>query len=324
MDLPDIPLLTGVWPVAWELLIMAYNPEEFVNRETEIGSFRRVLGHPSQRIFLVCGAEGMGKTDVLARLRQECRQSGLKPVLLDFRGDDELSEPEQVIERLRERIGGDFAAMLGNVVVGIMNDFYRVGLTDLVAALSQGASSSVQITDARDLHIEGDIVGGTKVVLQNSSVVVNPAGGPNLKQRELKTRLNTVLPEALRAEVAGQKLVICLDHVDEATQPVASWVRHQVLRLLLEEADAYTNLWIVVVGREVPLRERADELRHLLYLQEVGPLVEEAIRIYWIEKRHLGAEQLAEVIVACRGNALALTRRANAEEVRRDTGYVHA
>jgi hypothetical protein len=124
-------------------------------------------------------------------------------------------------------------------------------------------------------------------VLQNSSVNYNPAGGAELRQRELKTRLNTVLPEALKAEVARQKLVICLDHVDEATPPVASWVRHQVLRLLLEEADTYANLWIVVAGREVPLRERADELRHLLYLQEVGPLVEEAIRIYWIEKRHL-------------------------------------
>ena len=300
---------------------MAYNFEEFVNREAEIGSFRRVLGHPSQRIFLVCGAEGMGKTDVLERFRQECRQSGLKSVLLDFRGDDELSEPDQVIDRLRQRIGGDFAELLGRVVVKFMEASPGRGLAELLASLQEGPSSSVHITDARDLHIGGDIVGGVKLVLQNSSVVVDPSGGAELRLRELETRLNTALPEALRAELARQKLVICLDHVDEATQPVASWVRHQVLRLLLEEADTYTNLWIVVVGREVPMREQANEWRHLLYVQEVGPLVEEAIRIYWIEKRHLDPEQLAEVITGCRGNALALTRKANAEEVRRGTGH---
>ncbi len=184
---------------------------------------------------------------------------------------------------------------------------------------------SVDISSGRNVTVNGDIVGGAKITLNNSRVnVSNPSGGGKIRQKELITHLNMVLPEALEAEAAQQKLMICMDHWDEARKLVAPWVRNQLLHLLVDESDDYTNLWVMVAGREVPLAERAEELRHLLCLQEVGPLDEEFIRSYWLEKRHLDPRYLEDVIKGCRGNALAMVRKANAEEMKRNAGFVHA
>ncbi len=120
---------------------MAFNREDFVDRDPEVRSFGRVLAHPTQRIFLLRGGEGMGKTDLLQRLRHECKGTAVKTVLLDFRYDDELTEPRQVIDRLRERIGGCFDEVLTRAVEKYSAPSRQPSLLEAMGIATEGSSS---------------------------------------------------------------------------------------------------------------------------------------------------------------------------------------
>jgi hypothetical protein len=297
---------------------MAYNPDVFVNRDAEITVFRALLTDAHKHILLVLGDEGMGKTCVLQRLHQECGgATGPKPVLVDFRGKEPLIEPDQVIRRLRERIGGDFAAQLGRVVVGYTEDVARAAFSGLVASLAQaGTGGSVQFTNARNIEIKGDLVGGVKFSIDNSTVVINPGGGPEVAQSEIETRLNTDLPDALQAFQSGQPLALFFDHFESTTQIVAAWIQEHLLNLLLESQARFPNLWIIIAGRQVPMQAEAADPQYALQLQRLDPLSEEAIITFWVDKCGLDPADAQQVITECEGNPLLMVWKANDAKAR--------
>ena len=287
--------------------------DDFVNRQAEIGLFKDWLDAHSQRILLLHGPNGIGKTSVLRRLRAGIGADGTQSPLVDFRADRTLSEGEHVIQRLRETIGGAFAQSLAQAEAAIQQDLGSAlyGGPALVqgaaqaAALYQGAlyQGAAQATGSGaggvwipgQVKVGGDIVGGDKIVFNNSPIIVDPAGGLALMRDEVRTRRNTAFRAALAAANERQRLVLFVDHYEEATEEVATWLRRQVLGLHIDGDGEFANLWIVVSGRKVPLQDEVDRWRSVLTDLSLGPLDNEAIYLFWVEKRGLDPANVAVV-----------------------------
>jgi hypothetical protein len=106
-------------------------------------------------------------------------------------------------------------------------------------------------------------------------------------------------------------VVLFFDHFEEATEEVTYWLRRHVLGLHLEEAAEFPNLWIIVAGRRVPFQDEVDQWRHVLRAHLVRPLPDEAIYLFWVDKRGLDPAHVSVIVPASGGNPQLLFLMAN-------------
>lgn len=298
---------------------MVYNPREFVNRKAELKALTSLLNDHSRRILLLSGDTGVGKTWVLHRLRRVCLEAQTLSPLVDFRYDSTLFTPDRVIRRLREQIGGAFAEQLAQVESQILRDpalnptvmLSQPGqaLGGAFSSLSSGAAGGVSI--AGSVEVGGDIVGRDKITISNSSIIVNPGGGLDQAQTEIRTRRNTTFRAALSQLLAERSLVVFFDHFEEATDEVVHWLRRQVIGLHFTGADSFSNLWLVVAGLNQPFHSERHHWGHVFQTRRIEPLEYEAIQMFWVDKRGLDPANLSQVARLSGGNPRSLFFMAN-------------
>ncbi len=298
--------------------MMVSDPPDFVNRDAEIGAFTGLLAQPRQRILLVHGVPRIGKTYLVQRLHAYCRKQDVVSALVDFRSDRMLTRADRVVRRLRDQIGGIFAEQLGRAEAQILHD---LGYT---AATGQNTLTETDLTRlgltgqggggvrlSGEVRVGGDLVGRDKIIIKNSSIILNPASGPALVEMEAESRRNAALRAALAALQAERRVVLFFDHFENATEDVASWLRRQLLSLQLEDAGACPNLWLVVAGCQAPLQDERDLWYHVMCDQDIGPLAEDAISLFWVGKRRLDPASLPVITRASGGNPWLLSVMAN-------------
>lgn len=275
---------------------MSCDLDQFVNREAPLAAFDGLLGHPSRRILLVQGLEGMGKSCLVQRLRYQCRQRQLRSALVDFRASTALGQPEQVMRALREEIGGIFAHRLEQIESQIGQDFATAAaapiLVNWLSGIGQGAGGGHQISLSGQVEIGGDVVGGDKITIANPTIVLNPNGGAILGQAEAQTRRNTAFRSTLAAALEEGPLVLFIDHFEQASTEIKIWLRQHILGLHLDGDGngRFAKLWVVLAGRSVPLQEETMRWRHRLDFQPLQPFSREIVAVFWVEKRGLGVK----------------------------------
>lgn len=288
---------------------------EFLNRIQELEDFGRLLNQPDQRLLLVHGRMGRGKTYLFKRLRAIARRENMYLVVVDFRRARQqktpLDEPDEVIDRLRQRIGGAFAARMEETEDELRSRPVVYGVEPTVESAqrwSPGAGRRspmpppVNLT-AETINIGADYVGRDKVMIQGSSVTMNPAMGRQLEQREVLTRRNTAFFEALKALLQEhERVIMFFDHFEEATGAVSRWFKAQVLEHYYEDPGRLANLWIVMIGRTVPLLNEIDEWRDVLRSMPIKPLPDKDILAFWADKHGLEKSTVRESIADAAGN----------------------
>lgn len=293
---------------------MAYDLDEFVNRKVEMNAFSQLLSHRRQRILLLHGEPGIGKSSMIRRLRGLCpNHANFLSALVDFGGRRPLSEVKQVIEYLREQIGGSFAQQLGQIELKIQREFGGLMGSQTFSSMFTpvAGSGGGNVFLSGQVSVGGDVVGGNKLTISNSSFVFNPAGGTAFAQSEIDTRRNMAFGQALSSLLLKQKVILFFDHFEKATQEVKAWLEQHLLEPLLEGEDAFRHLWLVMAGEHVPLQNQASRWRHVLRSLEIGPLMEDAIRLFWVEKRQLDPSALMFVNQATLGKPELLFMIAN-------------
>ena len=162
-----------------------------------------------------------------------------------------------------------------------------------------------------EVHVQGDVIGGDKIIIRNLPVIVDPAAGLRLAQEEVQTRRNVAFREALAAQLAEQRIVLFIDHYEEATQELGTWLYRHLLSLHLDGTDWSANLWIIVGGRRVPLQDEVERWQHVLRDRLLGPLDDDAIYVYWVNKRGLDPDPLGVISKLSGGNPQMLYLMAN-------------
>lgn len=301
-----------------------YYQHQFVNRESELNAFTNLLNHPHRRILLFRGPREIGKSWIIRRLNQQCKDTKTLSALVDLGGNSGLTTPEKVIQRIREELRGAFDQHMAQAENQIHQDlgentapiFPKPDAGNKGSDDSDGQSSSGSLNVTGDeVTIEGDTYIGDKYV--NSTFIVNPANGNIKRLGEADFRRNRACREALKQLLAKQRLVLFFDHFEKATENVANWLHSEILNLFLESPGDFPNLWVVIAGHEVPFQNEADRLRHILHLEEVGPFEKEAVHTYWKEKRKLDLTKLSLSLLMdlCLGKPQTLCLIANNYEI---------
>ncbi|KAA3665260.1 MAG: hypothetical protein DWQ04_01525 [Chloroflexi bacterium] len=298
-----------------------FNQHVFVNRENELNAFISLLNHPYRRLFLLPGKQGIGKSWAIRRLNQHCKDTKTVTALIDFNNNSGLTTPKEVIRCIRDNIGGDFDKDIRQTENQIKNDFGPnlpstsppADITNKEAATFYGHNSSNSLNLTGDkLKIGGDAFTGNKY-----EISYYPGNGNVQRQGEVNFRRNVACREALRKLLAEQRLVLFFDHFEKTTEDVANWMHDEILKLILEPSEDYSNLWVVIAGQRVPFEKEADHLRHILHLMEVGPFEKEVVHTYWKEKRKLDSAKLSPSLLwdLCRGKPQDLCLIANNYEI---------
>ncbi len=283
--------------------------DEFVNRTREINNFKGLINDRRHRLLLIYGLEGRGKTYLRHQLLRISREEQMVSAVVDLQRARMLTEPDKVITHLSERLGSSFAALMMQAEEEIRRqpalDSAELGeaLSRAFSANPQGPGSSVSLSDIERVHVGGSIVGGNQYILKNVNVFLNPDSGKKQDQAANEKRQNAVFRIALKHFLADQKRVILFfDHFEEATTLVSGWVSDYFLNLILEETGEFSNLWVIVVGRKVPLQDEIDNWRHILWSQQLDSLPDEAIYLVWIDRRGLDKDTVDKFIKGAKGN----------------------
>ena len=247
---------------------MLHNPAEFVDRDAELRVFDRLLQDPHERVLLLYGSEGIGKSGLVHYLCRESRTRQLPFVLIDFRCDEQLAEePCAVMRCLCQKIGGEFArhmlAVEQEARAAGTTASVQSGLAEAVAQLQAARTSNPGsgASIAGNVQVQHDFIGRDQIVINLPAQLLDPAAGPRLAEAQLEQRWCVEIRAAFRACLAAQPLLLFFDHYESAKEPVTHWLRRDILSLQIDEVDDdYAHLWITVAGRAVPLQEEIDML----------------------------------------------------------------
>lgn len=292
---------------------MTCNLQEFVGRSHEIGLFDALLEHPTQRVMLLHGVGGIGKSCLLFRVRRDQRRNAQAPLtaFLDFRADSTLSQNEMIVRRLREQLGRVFDLHLGTAETEILRDLAAMPATpDLAAVLPDAKAPAGSLSFGGNVSAQ-DIVAGNKITISNSTLIFNPDQGRDLLNAEIEQRRNRAFRQALLELVKTEKVVIFLDHFEVAGKVAQRWLLEHLLGLSLYDADLCPNLWIVVGGQQLPFLDQVSQWRHVMKLCTLPPLTQEDVHEFWTTKRSLDPAQALVIAQACAGNPGLLFLMAN-------------
>jgi len=299
---------------------MADNSNEFLNRIEEIKDFKGLINHRQHRLLLVHGQVGTGKTYLLRRLRKifddqgkssedDERDSSIVSVLIDFRTDKRLTEPDKLINRLRHRLGGIFDDQMAEAEEEISRSEQQAAvasmpvdvgqlLARIISPQPQGASGGTHLSNIERVQVGGSIVGGHQTIVKDNTFVLNAGAGSNQSQVKDQTRRDNAFRKALKNYLAEKKQVILFfDHYEESTESVSNWLDDHVLDLYQENTREITKLWVVVAGQKLPLQDKVDEWRHLIRSQDIAPLGKEFIYLFWVDRKGLDKADVDKFIL---------------------------
>jgi hypothetical protein len=270
----------------------------FLDRDEEIAAFKGILGHPDQRIVLLQGAQGMGKSWLLNDLKRLCGERGVTSVLVDF-SNPALAQPDRVIRLLGERIGGPFASAIGEAESNARRDFpgaeggLASGARDLALGVPPGfGAGGAGATVEKSVEVGRDFIGRDSITISNSPITIFPGNTLALASEVIEARQNSAMRAALRDLLRQRRLAIFFDQYDNATDTVKNWLRYQILAWQLDEQDEFLNLWTIIAGDALPLLSDLVLSRRGVRLLKLGPLPRTDLRQYWVEQQGLSEQIL--------------------------------
>jgi hypothetical protein len=193
------------------------DPREYVDREQQQALLRDMLcGRDPARVLVIADASGQGKTDLLLRMRVNCREDETRvPVLLaDLR---DLSTPFGVVERATK--AGANMDVVAQVLAGYVEEYERRTSTSYVQ-IDQGGASVVN-----DVSVEGPVAPGAVVAGQYVTAPA-PAGVSSWSAQQ---QCCLAFLRDLEAWDDGP-LVLLVDHFNKATPGLREWVDEKLVR----------------------------------------------------------------------------------------------
>lgn len=262
---------------------------EFVNRETELGNFKKVLGSPDLAIYAVWGDGGVGKSLFMAKMVHEVAQRNLRKAELvwsETNNHDYLA----VMRKLRDDLGVDTFKPFTDLV-----NFFTVPQYELKITVSSNAPIEV----ARGARIEGSQVGDIAGIIVKDVMLTDPRADLQVPKAERRKRLTDCFITCMAAALASEPAVVFFDAVEKMSEETEAWLRDE----LLESACAgrLGKAKFVLCGRKEPHFDRSWD--YAAAVDQLCPLSQQHIVAY-LEKRGVGPEgreQLAQMLLAVTG-----------------------
>jgi hypothetical protein len=253
---------------------------EFVDRIPQRDQFHEFAAIKEyRRILCVQAEDGWGKSWLLSRLYMEIPTEACLKVIVDL-GSPEAENEMAILELIAEKMGG--------------------AISDHMKEVLKTPSGTIHAQAARDLSVGGDVVAGSKVIVQNYGGAEHVSVElKDLYEYENRVRVGTRLFKFALAQLQPpMRGILFFDRFEKATEPTRRWLINSLFTGLRQ--NSYKNLLIVIASSQPfdCFRERGWHLTTLY--QQLGGLPEEAIREYWIKIRNLPETSLEGILETLR------------------------
>ncbi len=277
---------------------MTFRITDFVNREEALTNLWQMIRQEVQeRILLVSGPRLIGKTYLLAELRQECQAERVGSAWVDLNepaGQSYLTLAEKIghqlgWDRFDQHIGQVFDASDGHppAASGLaVRTLDTIPLPDAAPALAGHRVGGVDIYAAAEIDT---VVGGNyyrvvQVVLTDDHPLV-------------QARARITLTEAFRrfiGEVTATRAIVFLfDAWHAANTDTCDWLCDGLLSWIA--GNELPGAVAIIANPEVPTRYELLRYRTPLALPH---FTEASARAYWVKKKGLPPEELPNMLYA--------------------------
>jgi hypothetical protein len=289
--------------------------DDFLDRTEAVNNFRSLINDQRRRLLLIYGRAGRGKSSLQRELRRISRDEQTASAVVDFLLAEMVTEPNDVITYLSERLGDRFTAQMLEAEEDAgrqpVLDSAAIGeaISEALSDIPQRQGNGVSLSNIEKVQVGGNIVGGNLIIVKNPNFFLDPDRGRGSDQAMAEKQQSDRFLKSLKNFLAEQKRVILFfDHFEKATTPISNWLSHDLLDLILAETEGYSNLWIIFAGRHVPLQDQADNLQHILVTEEIDSLPDDVIYLVWNENRGVDKVIVDAFIKGADGDTGALFR----------------
>ena len=284
--------------------------EDFVNRERYLDILWQALNQNiHKRIILIPGDEGIGKTYLLEEYHAECKQGKIPCVRIDF-----LESANRtylgIVHAVRMQLGANGFAHLDNTVRQNLAPSSQEKLLLPPAALDvahqvDASRSSGERSGGVDFsgpaQIGHDVAGRDIIYLFQIIQREEPQ-----VQEDVQGRITEALRSCLIELASTQSIAFLFDSWELAPTATRDWLSANLFAWALDKE--LPKGVVIVAGFQVPyvsrLQIRVESLM-LTYLSE------EAVRIYWVEKRGLSPEEVPHITRLTHGKPSAVAMLAD-------------
>lgn len=208
---------------------------EFVDRQEILGAFQRLRTGAlnSKRVILLQGAKGVGKSFLLRRLREQCRQDRISHALLDLadlRGVEDIKIMRDVRDGIDAGEFGSFTDLLNYYTI----EGYTMKLQVEVINRDNRPGGGVTIGD--QAQVGGVIAGRDAIVIKDNNLTA-PRRDIEIDKRQMQDALTLHFVKAVKA-VCQQRQIVCLfDNVDSLGESTSYWFWRDLVGPLVEQGN---------------------------------------------------------------------------------------
>ena len=247
--------------------------ELFVDRDSEMQSFRAFLESDAKPIMLVLGDTGLGKTCLLARMLHECSKRNIHKIEIDTETAWNLGYTE-IMCKIRDQVGPEHFQAFMNLL-----NFYSPPQYNKIPL-----QNAAKISIAEHAKVGGDVSIGTVIGTQ----IICPSTPPGIPESQRMRELTTVFIKCLQEVTMNDFWVLFIDPIENLTDETKNWIYSELLRPLRE--GKMKNFHCVLTGMMKPDFDR--EMSTLVKEAELAPLNIDDIKTY-LEKRQVKEEERA-------------------------------
>lgn len=271
--------------------------EDFVDREEQLRQlWSLVLGQIQQRVCVLNGPEGIGKSYLLKEFTAECAAKGLSVGRVLPEVSQDLNDLN-IILRLWEDLNlGDVNELYQKVAIGRVERHIQY----VPAPVSSGSQVGVAVSGSPSFYgpvITGQVSGSVETKLE---LTIND---DPTSRWEVQAVVTPFLQERLVSSGQLGRVVLVLDSWDRvlSDSQTGSWLKDNLIRWVLEGEIPGTTL-IVCGGEEL-------EFTHLpmrVLTLNLNGLPDNAVKAYWVDRCKLSPTDVPEVIQITNGIPQAL------------------
>lgn len=280
--------------------------EDFVNRDPELSILWRTIQlERQQRIVLISGQSGLGKSYLLEECIARCTDEGISYVWVDFAESFDQTYIE-IIHTVLRQIGAKHFARLKETLIDIRKEQEQV---PRLSALSKpehpptlanrpdGRSGGVDFGGQAEVH--GDVVG--RDIYYITQIIHR---GDHFDQENIQDQVTSAFQESLVEFTLTRTVVFLFDSWERlVATDTRNWLQHNLLYWILEKKLSHSVA--VVAGTQVPdirrLRLRVEKLT-------LSFLPNKAVQTYLAEKRGVPDDKkLGSLVEAAKGHPLVMS-----------------
>lgn len=296
--------------MAWRKYLLVYKVStiidffvpEFVNRESQISAFKKVLGGQLKRsAFLIRGEAEIGKSFLLLQIWHMARHELISR--LDFR-DGEAHTFLSMIQCAIEDFGREaFSTTLGAIQRITHEARHDITFRSESIHHTENLTGEVNIA-AEDVNIRGDVVGRD---LYRTNIFLPPTEN-SLQRQALEQQISSIFFDDLRAFSQPRRIILSYDSFESASKECQQWLAG----ILLDEIarGRLPGVIVVVAGRTIP--EVGNMLMPYSIVTELGTFDSQVAMEYWIKRRELNGELFQNIYADTGGHPKRLADKANA------------